>query len=135
MFLPSGELSAYSIELVCDLYSWQDLEVYGVLQLTSIAHQFHHFLLALVLHDDLGEVLAEDAGFLFAKVRPQVLNERVGKGEEALPDAVLQVDVEVVLFDTLTVVPKLFLHILRKLAHEGDLRRFDHDVQCHLDPL
>ena len=97
-------------------YSRQDLEVDGVLQLASISHQLRHLFLANELHDDFGEVLTEDGGLLVAEDGPEVLDEGIGEEKEALADAILEVDVEVILPDALTVLAELLLDVCRQFS-------------------
>ena len=57
-----------------------------------------------MLCDNLGEVLSKDAGLLVTEDRPEVLDEWVWEEQEPLTDTILEVNVEVVLLDALSVL-------------------------------
>ena len=86
-----------------------------------------------MLCDNLGEVLSEDAGLLVTEHGPEVLDQWVWEEQEPFTDTILEVNVEVVLLDALSVLAQLVLHVLGELAQEGDLRRLDHNIERHLD--
>lgn len=64
---------------------------------------------------DLCNVLSEDIGTLFSEKVPEVLNKWFAKEDQTLLATVLEVDVEVVLLDALTVRSKLILDFLYEL--------------------
>ena len=70
---------------------------------------------------DFGDVLAEDIGALVPEDGPEVLDEGLAKEHESLLAAVLEVDIEVVLADTLSVRSKLILDLLHEFALAGHL--------------
>ena len=101
--------------------SGEDLKVNCLLYRACIFHKLSHFLIAVDLGADFGDVLAEDIGALVAEDGPEVLDEGLAKEHESLLAAVLEVDVEVVLADALRVGPKLVLDLLHEFALAGHL--------------
>ena len=84
---------------------------------------------------DLRDVLSEDISTFVPESTPEELDERFAKENHALLSAVFKVNVEVVLFDCLTVWSKLVLNLLDKAPLSRDLRRFDQNVESHLRTL
>ena len=84
---------------------------------------------------DLRDVLSEDVSTFVSEEAPEVLNERLDEKNQALLATVFEVDVKVVLFDGLTVRPKLVFYFLDEAPFSRDLRRFDQNVKSHLRTL
>ena len=79
--------------------SGEDLEIDGVLQLICILDQLEKFVFPISLQANLLEVLTKGGFALVAKDCPQELYKWLTEEHKALFAAILEVDLEIVLFE------------------------------------